>query len=435
VVTDTIPHDATAELVELLLNKALAPRLGRVTVDVLGGGAASGVCGGSGALARVRFRARPTTSGEGGGGPARVAVSSTYEVIAVVSSTLPAGSGNAVLAVRSGGTASTVLATVSSVTATREAIECSGRGTCDHLTGQCTCFGDYGSSDGRGAGARLSDCGAATATIAACPSYKPSWSTAAAVCSGAGTCLGAPSYKCNCNAGYSGYACEKMSCPAANAWVDVARCVSSPFGREEETGRRTDSVRRGAACRSRLSPLRLSPPPLTSRSSPHPPTHSASASHRTGAECSNAGRCDTGTGACACASTLYTGTACQHISCPGRGADECGGVGKCTSMKALGLERRHKGERRPVNYTAPWEAKKIRTCVCKQATQGADAQRHAPENPSSTYVDVTYRGPWAFAATDFIGYKCTEIGCPLGDDPYTYGVTEVQIVFCDAGSG
>ena len=46
------------------------------------------------------------------------------------------------------------------VKGTKEMIECSGRGLCDTVvTGTCTCFEGFGSSDGKGGSGTLGDCG------------------------------------------------------------------------------------------------------------------------------------------------------------------------------------------------------------------------------------------------------------------------------------
>lgn len=41
----------------------------------------------------------------------------------------------------------------------KEMLECSGRGLCDRITGLCTCFEGYGSSDGMGKKGLVGDCG------------------------------------------------------------------------------------------------------------------------------------------------------------------------------------------------------------------------------------------------------------------------------------
>lgn len=45
------------------------------------------------------------------------------------------------------------------VEGTKEMIECSGRGICNRLTGVCSCFNGYGSSDGQGNVGLYGDCG------------------------------------------------------------------------------------------------------------------------------------------------------------------------------------------------------------------------------------------------------------------------------------
>ena len=48
-------------------------------------------------------------------------------------------------------------------------------------------------------------------------------------------------------------------------------------------------------------------------------------------------------------------------------------------------------------------------------------------NTSVTYTDEYlhkfYRGPYAFAATDFKSYLCDKAWCPMSDNPRTYGGT------------
>lgn len=45
------------------------------------------------------------------------------------------------------------------VMGTKEQIECAGRGTCNVVTGQCSCFNGYGSSNGMGGPGQTGDCG------------------------------------------------------------------------------------------------------------------------------------------------------------------------------------------------------------------------------------------------------------------------------------
>ena len=60
---------------------------------------------------------------------------------------------------------------------------------------------------------------------------------------------------------------------------------------------------------------------------------------------------------------------------------------------------------------------------------------------NSTFVPADYkkdfyRGPYAYAATDFTGFGCATSACPTGDDPTTStGVNEVQRLSCTASSG
>ena len=46
-----------------------------------------------------------------------------------------------------------------SVTGVAQNVECSNRGLCNHLTGQCKCFDGFTSSNGAGATGARADCG------------------------------------------------------------------------------------------------------------------------------------------------------------------------------------------------------------------------------------------------------------------------------------
>jgi hypothetical protein len=43
------------------------------------------------------------------------------------------------------------------------------------------------------------------------------------VCSGHGSCSGAPNYRCVCENGFSGYDCSKPICPTGRAWFEEAK--------------------------------------------------------------------------------------------------------------------------------------------------------------------------------------------------------------------
>jgi len=58
------------------------------------------------------------------------------------------------------------MTTSSVTTGTKENVECSNRGLCDRVTGQCTCYPGYGSSDGFGNVGLRNDCGRILPVIA-----------------------------------------------------------------------------------------------------------------------------------------------------------------------------------------------------------------------------------------------------------------------------
>ena len=42
----------------------------------------------------------------------------------------------------------------------------------------------------------------------------------------------------------------------------------------------------------------------------------------------------------------------------------------------------------------------------------------APDSYGYNTSDVAYRGPYAYAYTDFTGYDCAKSFCPRGNNPY-----------------
>ena len=92
----------------------------------------------------------------------------------------------------------------------------------------------------------------------------------------------------------------------------------------------------------------------------------------------------------------------------------------------------------------------IRGCVCSRAMSVDNQydQSYVNQLPwlyqhlyNSTFVttdfrEIYYRGPNAYAATDFAGYNCAQAQCPHGDDPLTGpDVNEIQRISCAASSG
>jgi len=118
--------------------------------------------------------------------------------------------------------------------------------------------------------------------------------------------------------------------------------------------------------------------------------------HASGAECSDMGHCNRKTGMCDCRAG-FEGLACERMTC----LNDCSRHGECMTMaKTAALQD---DLRLFSSYTyALWDAEKIVGCVCDPGYTGLD---------------------------------CSERTCPVGDDPHTAGVDEVQTVSCTCGAG
>lgn len=87
-------------------------------------------------------------------------------------------------------------------------------------------------------------------------------------------------------------------------------------------------------------------------------------------ECSNAGKCSRGTGACLCFPGRE-GVACERATCP----MDCSGQGICYTQKQIADDNGRV-------YETPWDADKMVACVCDVGYRGLDcSQIECPERP------------------------------------------------------
>lgn len=190
------------------------------------------------------------------------------------------------------GTPAPSITVATTVTGTRESVECNNRGICAADTGICECYDDFSSSNGlldgsgRAAG-NTGDCGWHSAAISDC--------SGPAGCNDRGTCSGAGEYTCTCHDNWRGNACLERSCPVGRAWFDEASAADT--------------------------------------------AHAL-------AECSNMGYCNRATGACVCRD-MFEGEACERLACERDKNDrECSGRGRCITMQDVAPLQTLNGELR-----------------------------------------------------------------------------------------
>jgi hypothetical protein len=203
---------------------------------------------------------------------------------------------------------------------TKENAPCSSRGFCDTLTGVCTCYTAFQTSNGVGQAGPRGDCGSPKGGITACPGTS-------LACSGHGYCVGSPTFQCVCSAGYSGGDCSERTCPSSYSWFDTPNGVDDAHYK---------------------------------------------------VECSNMGVCDKTKGECKCR-TNFKGAACERMSCPG-GEPACNGHGTCLSQAALAensllhsnFARTDITYGKIPNYKYTWDYNKVWGCQCDQDYTGYD---------------------------------------------------------------
>lgn len=247
---------------------------------------------------------------------------------------------------------------ITPILGTKENIYCSGRGFCDELTGVCTCYTAFQTSDGYAQPGARGDCGSPKGGITACPG-------ASIACSGHGYCLGSPTFQCICSAGYQGGDCSERSCAQGKSWFDAPVAVDEAHQR---------------------------------------------------IECSNMGVCDRTKGECVCR-TNWEGGACERMSCPG-GDPACSGHGQCLSMAQLAEESTiHSNGALTAysygkipNYKFTWDYDQVYGCKCDRDYTGYDCSlRVCPrgDDPITGYGN----GPFdPFQYKEIQQIQCSAVG-------------------------
>jgi hypothetical protein len=265
--------------------------------------------------------------------------------------------------------------------------ECSNRGFCNRVTGECTCYVNWGDSDrvavhqDPGFGPHK-DCSRNLVDIADCPGS----------CLGRGICRG-PSFVCECPNQFTGPACELLTCPNASAWYDEARPIA-------------DSGNLTATDLSVLESATVSATGVTNTVSR---AQGIVSDHRN-VVCGGQGLCDGITGRCACA-TGFLGTSCATKSCQGQSlavgqggtelyATGCSGHGSCISMRTAANSSRVVSDKESLvgtlqPYTG-WDLDKNFGCSCTRAA---------------------YTGKYHDSRGDYFGPDCQRSTCPSSADP------------------
>ncbi|KAH9187063.1 hypothetical protein AeNC1_010962 [Aphanomyces euteiches] len=188
--TVNISPTATAATLQTAINN-LIPIQG-VTVTLSGSG--STVCDSDGAVSSITFT-------KNGGNVPSLRVTNLLT------------GGTSAISIQSSGATGLYDSVAATYDGTTESAVCSNRGLCNPATGLCLCQPGFGSSDGAGNAGTIPDCGHQISATT-CPLVS------GIACNGQGTCSAATQYKCVCNAGFKGMDCSQRICPLGIAWFD-----------------------------------------------------------------------------------------------------------------------------------------------------------------------------------------------------------------------
>lgn len=206
---------------------------------------------------------------------------------------------------------------------TKEDAPCSNRGLCDAMTGYCTCFTGFASSDGQGLAGQRGDCGFNKDFMNVCPGLI--------ACSGHGEC-DSTTISCSCRAGWQAADCSERVCPKGKSWYQMP----------------------SADDRAHLSET----------------------------ECSDMGICDRTIGTCTCFPG-FEGASCNVMSCPGANSP-CNGRGTCLTMSQLArLALLPQGISPTPVYTygeipndpQTWDAERMKGCHCNTGYTSYDCSQ------------------------------------------------------------
>mmetsp|Transcript_23407 Transcript_23407/g.70277 ORF Transcript_23407/g.70277 Transcript_23407/m.70277 type:complete len:446 (+) Transcript_23407:499-1836(+) len=208
---------------------------------------------------------------------------------------------------------------------TKENESCSNRGICNEELGVCSCMDYMSTSNGYGLEGQRGDCGYASQNIVDCPNEN-------SPCNLHGTCRGKPTFRCDCQQGWTGADCSLLTCPFGKSW----------FGR-----------------------------PTSGDDYAHMSDHTV--------ECSNMGICNRATGACTCMEG-FEGAACNLMSCPGKQPNQpaCSDRGECLSMSQLATHATRNGDDTSFTYGATpnnhftWDFDMVQGCMCHEGFAGYD---------------------------------------------------------------
>jgi hypothetical protein len=139
----------------------------------------------------------------------------------------------------------------------------------------------------------------------------------------------------------------------------------------------------------------------------------------------------------------FTGSRCELLACPNINGTECSGNGRCITLQEMATFK-YTAEKvlAGITYTTPWDATMVKGCACLRslsidnmfkANYSVPISNYYMDNVTDYGIEFTekfYRGPYAFASTDFTGFNCGNAACPTGDNPQTSNqVNEIQVYF------